>query len=262
MRRRLISVLAVTFSACGARSGLESGWFDDSARGGTAGSGVTLPNGGHPNPTGGSGGNPSGGRPSLGGNGGRPSSGGQGGARGGVGGSGVADDPNTLGDERAGWVQCFNQRPPGGMNQTATVCGQGMSCCSDSARCLSSGAAPSCKGLLYQCDGDEDCPGGHCCRANNYVCGTTCSPQADYLLHLPCDGQCQDGDHDGIPDHRDQCLFSPEDGRGPFPNDGCPDTDADGIPNDRDQCLTQAEDGLPPSPMDGCPARIRDAGSD
>jgi hypothetical protein len=70
-----------------------------------------------------------------------------------------------------------------------------------------------------------------------------------------CVGACAtDSDRDGMPDANDLCPFLAEEGNSPARTDGCPDTDSDGIRNGIDQCPTVDEDNLAPFPRDGCPA--------
>ena len=73
-----------------------------------------------------------------------------------------------------------------------------------------------------------------------------------------------DRDGDGIPDDIDACPDEPEDGRGPFPNDGCPapdepvvDTDNDGIPDSEDACPKEPGVANPDPKLHGCPQFIR-----
>lgn len=64
-----------------------------------------------------------------------------------------------------------------------------------------------------------------------------------------------DGDHDGVPDSRDQCRDEAEDTDGFQDEDGCPDADndGDGIVDTADNCTAEAEDKDGFQDDDGCP---------
>jgi hypothetical protein len=166
------------------------------------------------------------------------------------GGVAALDDPVTLGDERAGVVQCWKPIP-GSDPQVVTSCAQPLVCCVD-GHCVADKS--ECNWSIQACDGDEDCPSGeHCCRATQAsVCQAQCT--AGSIHHVACGGVCADWDGDMIPDAVDTCTINQiEDGRGPETEDGCRDTDYDGVRDGKDQCPVKKEDGLPPEPKDGCP---------
>jgi hypothetical protein len=162
----------------------------------------------------------------------------------------VVDDPTTLGDERAGYIEC-RTRFLGPSPTPANLCAPGETCCIESGTCERT--ASSCR-IAQVCDGDEDCAAGERCCRRGFVCSPKCTPEENRIEHLSCLGPCGDADLDGIPDLADRCPFSQsEDGIGPLSRDGCRDDDADGVRNDDDLCPDKAEDGLPPKPSDGCP---------
>jgi hypothetical protein len=269
---RALVLLVWTAAACGSRSGLEDWLADGSfepgddgasvgAGGGLASGSVTSggarhAGGSHANGGAGPGGTTaaSGGAPATGGaltTGGANSTGGApSGGRG-----ALLDDPLTIGDERAGWVQCWGEAPGVSAKcQFPEGCRPGFG---DPGVCeLDGGAKPD---PFAICDGEEDCPTGElCCRSasgQGAFCGGTC-PRG-IIVHLACGSPslvCGDYDADGIPNDLDVCIvIGSEDGRGPFPADGCQDTDADGVDNFSDQCPVDLESGLPPKPKDGCP---------
>lgn len=260
MTARCFLSLSLLFASagCGARSGLGLLFLSDDPgvggtpfQGGAFGgmAGTAASDGGKP----GFAGTPAGGAPI----GGRAGSGASGASHAGQGGRGtppVVDDPTTLGDERAGKVQCRGGGYDAANREIVAICESPLGCCEGDGQCVSS-ASQCDRAYFTTCDGDEDCPApNHCCRINavGFQCRAACP--TGFVRHLPCGGPCSDTDQDGIPNRTDACLVDEfEDGKGPFPEDGCSDFDGDGVIDGLDQCPTQMENGLPPKPNDGCP---------
>jgi hypothetical protein len=107
----------------------------------------------------------------------------------------TADDPNTPGDDRAGYVACGYVAVP--------TCGPGTFCCAvtdngDAACASNASECPDQIGAVH-CDGPEDCPAGDfcvvyketsCTPADNagFYYGVKCHTSADCPGGASCDG--------------------------------------------------------------------------